>query len=121
MNLPLLLEAWVTLLVMRIGLWFLPWRIVSRAPMLVARRAGVPVERSSAAIRMASRYVPYATCLTQALALRWLLARHGRVAILNLGVRNPPGGRLQAHAWLEAGGRVILGDPGSVEYERLHP
>lgn len=117
----LLLEAWVTLCAMRVALWLLPWRVVSRTPARPGRRTSVSTERPSAAIRAASRCVPFATCLTQSLALRWMLARHGCVAILNLGVRNPLGGRLQAHAWLEVDGRVILGDPGSVEYERLHP
>jgi hypothetical protein len=118
---PLLIEAWVTLWAVRLGLWLLPWRTVSRAPAVISRGSQRPVEQSSAAIRAVSPYVLSATCLAQALALRRLLARHGCVAILNLGVRNPPGGSLQAHAWLEADGRVILGDPGPVAYERLHP
>jgi hypothetical protein len=117
----LLVEAWLTLCRVRLGLWLLPWKIVARTPALSNRRAAPSIERSSAAIRIVSRYVPSATCLTQALALRQLLARHGRVSVLNLGVRNPPGGRLQAHAWLEADGHVILGNPGSVEFARLHP
>jgi hypothetical protein len=116
-----LLEAWITLWSARLGLWVLPWRIVSRAPAVADRRSTLSPEQSSAAIRAVSRYVPAATCLAQALALRHLLAHHGRVSVLNLGVKNPPSGRLQAHAWLEADGRVILGDPGSGEYERLHP
>jgi hypothetical protein len=120
-NRRLLLESWVTLCGVRIALWVLPWRVVSRAPAVAGRVSARSVERSSAAIRAVSRYVPSATCLTQALALRRLLARHGCVSVLNLGVRNPPGGRLQAHAWVEADGRVILGDPGSVDYEPLHP
>jgi hypothetical protein len=120
-KLPLLIEAWVTLCGARLALWVLPWSIVSRKPAPITRGAALSLEESSAAIRVMSRYVPFTTCLTQALALRRLLARHGRVSVLNLGVRNPSGGRLQAHAWLEADGRVILGDPGPVEYERLHP
>jgi hypothetical protein len=121
MSVSLLLEAWLTLGWVRLALWLLPWRIVSREPTRSNRHSALSIERSSAAIRIVSRYMPSATCLTQALALRRLLARHGRVSVLNLGVRNPPGGRLQAHAWLEADGRVILGDPGSGEYARLHP
>jgi hypothetical protein len=121
MRLTLFLEAFVTLWAVRFGLWVLPWRIVSRAPAVTNHPSACPAEEWSAAVRAASRYVLSPTCLAQALALRRLLARHGRVSVLNLGVRNPPGGRLQAHAWLEADGRVILGDPGGVEYQRLHP
>jgi Transglutaminase-like superfamily len=61
-------------------------------------RLGGVARDASAAVRMVSRYVPSASCLAQALALRWPFARHGRVSLLNFGVRNPPGGRLQAHA-----------------------
>jgi transglutaminase superfamily protein len=117
----LLLEAWLTLLQVRLALWLLPWRIVSRVPVPSNRRHTLSTESSTAAIRAVSRYVPSATCLVQALALRRLLARHGRVSVLNLGVRNPLCGRLQAHAWLEVEGRVILGDPGTADYARLHP
>jgi len=121
MRIALLLDAWITLWAVRLELWLLPWRIVSRPPARHKDLSATPVERWSAAIRIVSRFVPSATCLAQALALRRLLARNGRVSVLSLGVRNPPGGRLQAHAWLEADGRVILGDPGPIEYERLHP
>ncbi len=121
MSAALLLEAWITLWGVRLGLWLLPWRIVSRPPALSGAGSATSAERWSVAIRTVSRFVPSPTCLAQALALRRLLARHGRVSILNLGVRNPPGGSLQAHAWLEADGRVILGDPGPIAYERLHP
>ena|SRR5437762_93144 len=120
-NLRLLIEAWGTLWAVRLGLWILPWRVVSRTPVVLDRRSSLSPEQSSAAVRHVSRYVPFATCLAQALALRRLLARHGCVSVLNLGVRNPPGGRLQAHAWLEADGRVILGHPGAIDYQRLHP
>jgi hypothetical protein len=121
MSAALLLEAWITLLGVRLGLWLLPWRIVSRPPALNRVGSATSVERSSAAVRIVSRFVPSATCLAQALALRRLLARHGRVSVLNLGVTNPSAGRLQAHAWLEADGCVVLGDPGPITYERLHP
>jgi hypothetical protein len=121
MSAALLLEAWITLLGVRLGLWLLPWRIVSRPPALSAAGSETSVERWSAAVRSVSRFVPSVTCLAQALALRRLLARHGRVSVLNLGVTNPSAGRLQAHAWLEADGCVVLGDPGPITYERLHP
>ena len=121
MTVPSLLQVFVTLWAVRVGLWVLPWRIVSRPPAVINQAFPCPAQEWSAAVRAASRYVLSPTCLAQALALRRLLARHGCVSVLNLGVRNPPGGRLQAHAWLEADGRVILGDPGPVEYQRLHP
>jgi hypothetical protein len=103
-------------------LWLLPWRVAGRVPFVAAPSGGAaPVDDVIHAIRSASRYVPAASCLTQAIALRAMLARRGQPAVLNLGVRNPAYGRLDAHAWLEADGRVILGESGPGGYQRLHP
>jgi hypothetical protein len=66
------------------------------------------------AVAVASRFVPKATCLVQALAGQALLARRGHAARLHIGVSKPEG-RFEAHAWLEDEGRPILGAPGSVQ------
>lgn len=60
------------------------------------------------AVRFASRYVPYATCLTQALAARKLLRLYGQSAELKIGV-SKSNGEFEAHAWLEIDGRIVLG------------
>jgi Transglutaminase-like superfamily len=59
------------------------------------------------------------SCLRKALALQWLLSRRGLSTRLWLGVH---GGKatLQAHAWLECDGRVILGGPVGERYTPLH-
>ena len=57
-----------------------------------------------------SRYVPAATCLTQALATRVLLSRLGQPAHLRIGVAKSKKGQLQAHAWVESQGKIIIGD-----------
>jgi hypothetical protein len=61
------------------------------------------------AVTVASHYVPVATCLTQALAARVLLAGRGRSARLCIGVARSESGRFQAHAWVECAGRVVIG------------
>lgn len=61
------------------------------------------------AVTVASHYVPAATCLTQALAARVLLAGRGHSARLCIGVARSESGRLQAHAWVECAGRVVIG------------
>ncbi len=116
----LLFQAWIVVAGYRLALWVLPWRVVSRTPRLSKRRTTPTIEETSGAVQTAARFVPGATCLTQALALRALLARRGRASTLTLGVRNPVGA-LEAHAWLEAGGRIVLGDPGPLPFERLRP
>jgi hypothetical protein len=60
-------------------------------------------------IERLARYVPRATCLTQALALQYLLARAGHASELFVGVRQDEAGRFLAHAWLACNGRTVLG------------
>jgi hypothetical protein len=68
------------------------------------------IDRVAFAIpRMAARVPWKATCLVQALAARHWLARKGVPAAIRLGVRKPSGAVIDAHAWLEAGGRRVVG------------
>ena len=48
-------------------------------------------------------------CLTQALALQWLLRRRGEKVQVHIGVRKNEDGVFAAHAWLEKEGRVLIG------------
>lgn len=59
---------------------------------------------------MAARYVPRATCLTQALALQAMLGRAGTPSELRIGVARGKETEVDAHAWLECEGRVVIGD-----------
>lgn len=94
----------------RILLWILPyawWRRLFARALAGAPGRGVPVHdgariaRIGAAVSRASRIVPAASCLTQALAAQLLLARAGQAARLRLGVARASTGALHAHAWLE--------------------
>lgn len=77
------------------------------------------VDEISRAVALASRYTPGTkTCLTQALALRLLLVRRGYPATLRIGVVREGKERLQAHAWVESAGRVLIGD---YQLERYAP
>ena len=72
--------------------------------------------RLSYLVQRVSRAIPGATCLTQALALKWMLTRRRIACRLRIGVRHEPGGAFAAHAWLEtASGGVILGGARSPE------
>lgn len=100
----------------RLGLRLLPFRTLRR---MVFRLAQAPagsrrtnrssVDRLVWAVTAASRYVPRATCLTQALAAQVLLGRHGHPSRLRVGVARSEEGRLQAHAWVDNQGKVIVG------------
>jgi hypothetical protein len=63
-------------------------------------------------VRLA-RLVPRASCLTQALALQYLLARSGHASDLHVGVRTDPAGRFEAHAWLTCNEQVVIGAAGN--------
>ena len=66
--------------------------------------------RAADAARMvlaASRHAPCrADCLRRSLVLWWLLRRAGLDAELRIGVRKQDG-QLEAHAWVELGGRPL--------------
>ena len=108
----LLFETMVWLAATRFGLWVLPLRVVRRLLARAARRtpAAHPTrERIAWAISLAGRVVPQATCLPQALAAEALLTRTGHPADLRIGVIKTDRGRLVAHAWVESGGRIVVG------------
>ena len=66
------------------------------------------------AVRGASRYIPAATCLTQSLALQFLLRQTGRACALRIGVAKHSSRALRAHAWVDCAGEVLLDQPADV-------
>jgi hypothetical protein len=112
----LVLQAALLLGAIRLGLWLLPFRTLQRLLARLAQTPTAPLEAGAAtigdvvwAVAGVSRYVPGATCLTQALAARVLLARRGQQTQLRLGVARSAAGEFQAHAWVEWQGRVVIG------------
>lgn len=104
----------------RCALWTLPSRLIVRGVSRVASMRDVEAAnpRVSAAtivwaVEAMSRRVPRASCLTQALAAKILLHAFGLRSQLCLGVARTADGSLRAHAWLERGGRPILGGAGT--------
>ena len=113
----LLLKSAFLLEVMTLGLKVLSFQTMQRFSMgkrqktARVRHADRPPENRIAwAVIVASRYVPAATCLSQALAARILLEQHGYPARLCIGVARGERGQLEAHAWVESQGRVIVGN-----------
>jgi transglutaminase superfamily protein len=112
----LLLKAFLSVCIVRIGLSLLPFRLLRQAIIKFAREpAGTIEERQSVqrivwAVMTASRYVPTATCLTEALATKLMLIRNGHKATVRLGVSRNQNGQFQAHAWVESDGLIVIGD-----------
>ena len=60
-------------------------------------------------VEVASRYIPKATCLAQALTTQFLLQQAGHQARLHIGVTESEEGGIKAHAWVESQGRILIG------------
>jgi hypothetical protein len=121
-----LLRTGLLLWVARLGLWLLP--LPTLRCLLTKLKPSEPIDREASAniekivwaVSVASRYVPAATCLTQALAGQILLAQHGEPALLQIGVAKNEAGDLEAHAWVESRGRIVIGDSRELfRYTRL--
>jgi hypothetical protein len=113
-ELLLLMRVAILVLVVRAGLWLVPFQSIRRAVALLAKPSPAQtnefsVERLSRAVSTAACYVPKATCLTQALALHILLRRRAINSKIRIGVAKDNGGIWEAHAWVESGDRVVIG------------
>ena len=109
--------ALMTLLVVAVRV--LPYRVWHR---LSAANGRVPRDAAAAvsaahivrAVESASRFVPGGeNCLARALTTRQLMTHYGLGATLRLGVAKAPSGNLEAHAWIEYEGAVLIGDGGT--------
>jgi len=74
-----------------------------------------PAEKTSVdkviwAVSVASHYMPGGVkCLARALATQILLHWHGYPADLQIGVAKGEAGQLEAHAWVESQGQIVMG------------
>jgi hypothetical protein len=113
----LLAEAVVLLGMMRLAILCMPFRYL--APYLGRPKAEAPqipllapcdlVLQVGWAVQTAARRVPWqAVCLPQALAAGLMLRRRGIACNLNLGVVGSAD--LAAHAWVESGGVIVVGE-----------
>lgn len=109
----LVVEAALMLGLARLALRLMPFRRI--APWLArAPETEICNEALAAsiceAVTIAARNVPWnAVCLPQALVTKAMLARRGYGSSFHLGANFDGQGRLIAHAWLQAGGTVIIG------------
>jgi hypothetical protein len=110
----LLSRAWMWLLMARLGLSILSFRRLRPAfdflTQATCHQTNAPlVSQLAWAVAATSRYVPRATCLTQALALHILLRRAGLESRIHIGVAKEDG-IFRAHAWVESQEQVVIGN-----------
>lgn len=111
-----------TLALARVALWILPFPLVRRI-FAQPKVKAAPYARWQIrwAVQRAQRVVPRATCLPQAIAAESMLLRNGFDAALRLGVMKKPDGSFEAHAWVESGGGIVIGDLPPAEMSALTP
>jgi len=114
----IVVKSFSLLWVIRIMLWILPFsviqRIISRFTAVSGESHSIPLEKLTWAVAVMSRYVPKATCLTRALTAQILLAGQNYPSNIKIGV-SKSSGEFEAHAWLESGNMIVLGES-EVEY-----
>lgn len=125
----LLLHSLGLVVLVRTGLWMLPYRTVQRlmhvdtdVP-LVTTQEGAPYQRRvvAAVEAVGRRLLGDKPCLVQALVAQRLLRQGGYETSLHLGV-SKDGQALLAHAWLERDGYVVIGGGRSqFKYTPLSP
>jgi hypothetical protein len=108
----LLIRAVILVGAARIALWVLPFNAARRAVTRRVRRPSTPhtTEEIGWAVSVAKRFVPKGNCLPQALAAEALLIQCGHPVEFRIGVVKKQGDRLEAHAWVESGGSLVVGD-----------
>lgn len=114
----LLVRAAMLLVSLRVALRLIPFKRLSRIRFRRNTRAPEETDRLLWSVCCASRWMPAPTCLVQALALHILLARAGHDSRVRIGVTNRSR-TLDAHAWVELNGRILLGGPEVRPYQPL--
>ena len=121
----LALRTLLLVAVVRVALWFVPFERVrsfarssNRLPFSVSRE--ISIRKLVWAVKAASRRIPWASCLTQSVALHSLLLRGGHDSQIHIGVAKEPKTGFEAHAWVEHAGQPLLSSPSELyRYTRL--
>jgi hypothetical protein len=122
-----LLYACFLLNAIRLALWLFPFgttrqHLKAILSVWVCRRTVKPVSVNFIvwAVAVAGRYAPKgAKCLARALTTQLLLNRYGYPHQLHIGVAKNAAQVLEAHAWIEYEGQVVVG--GVSNLERFKP
>jgi hypothetical protein len=127
-DLRVLGEAALAVVGIRLALWLVEFGRLRRALDKIATNGRVEasehptsVQKIVWAVRVISGRIPRATCLTQALATRLMLERRAMPATLRFGVARSPERSVEAHAWLEVRGEVVIGEAETGRYRTLDP
>jgi Transglutaminase-like superfamily len=119
----LLASTFLLLGAMRLGLRILPFQILLRIIHRISHpryqrfsEGAIGVDKMAIsrivwAVEVSTRYMPGgAKCLARALTTKVLLNRQGYTPNLRIGVTKAANGTLEAHAWIEHQGQIVIGN-----------
>jgi hypothetical protein len=110
-NQKLVLKTFFLSYYIRLITWILPFprvRRISRELGNESEKDRLDAHRLIWSVQVTSPYVYRSTCLTKALTTQILLDRHHYPSTLRIGVVKEE--EFEAHAWLEMGDEVVLGE-----------
>jgi hypothetical protein len=114
----LLFKACLLLTSIRLGLGLLPFQVLMRVVGAACKSniqsilpSSSPIESVVWAVEGISRHMPgHTKCLARALTTKVLLHQQGYASNLQIGVAKSDNGSLEAHAWIEYEGRIVIGN-----------
>jgi hypothetical protein len=115
----LLIQAFVLIGIIRLGLLALPFRTllqflekINQPTLKSGQFTGqASVRKIVWVVNVISRYMPgQVKCLARALTTQVLMSWQGHSSELQIGVAKSNSGTLEAHAWVEHQGHVVIGN-----------
>ena len=111
----LFIQAYVLLMLIRLGLFLLPFQTLKKILGKVSQigkptNSQITTRSIAQVINRSSRFSPGTVlCLAKALATDTLMNIYGFPCQLHIGVAKGQDNNLEAHAWVEAEGKVVVG------------
>ncbi|AKG20937.1 lasso peptide biosynthesis B2 protein [Calothrix sp. 336/3] len=114
-DLQFLAQTFLILAAIRIGLKLFKFRDLLKFLHRISQPScktakPVSINKIVWAVNVATRYLPGVKCLARALATELIMRRNGYNPELRIGVAKDTTGKLEAHAWIEYQGLIIIGN-----------
>lgn len=107
----LVLHSLLVVCIVRVALSVTTYRKIAQWMPAIADRhvSETRVRHILRAVVSVAKYVPKASCLTQALSAQYLCGKAGYATSVMIGVAKNKVNDIEAHAWLARDGRVLIG------------
>ena len=113
----LLISTFILLSLVRLGLFLLPFKTLQKLLSAISQIKTKSNEvdltnlgKIVGSVNLSSRYMPLGVkCLARALTTQVLMSQYGYLPQLKIGVAKGEQGKLEAHAWVEYQGKLVIG------------